>query len=359
MDLVFDVPDPYIESMKADGSSVILVRRDSARLSTEELARALRYEGLLSARALDEKRIEARFTDAKTAALCAEYANFGFDVGPFAIESQAPERIRLVRRSEGSLDIIEIVKSTKSDEWRRLLAHDIDVVPKAAGVHRSQFAGLGSVRILDIPAADTAALYFNVRAPELADVSVRRRIAGALHRQAIARLACGDPTCASPDVQASTSVALPRRLTMMVADDDTALRTAAKILRHQLWSLDLEVEIRPLPVPRIVDRLANGEFDLALLPLTLANHRFGFFLSPGHPKAFPMTGFANPEYDAAVDRADLAAAQEILDRELPVTRLFEIRVFAAVDSAFCGDVIPTSSSWLWLSKLYPCEGPPP
>jgi len=101
--------------------------------------------------------------------------------------------------------------------------------------------------------------------------------------------------------------------------------------------------------------LRRNDYAIALSPLTQAAHGFGFFLSPSHPKALSMTGFASPEYDRAVDRGDFAAAQAILDRELPVTRLFELRSFAAVDAAFCGDVTPSTSSWLWLSKLYPCQ----
>jgi hypothetical protein len=104
----------------------------------------------------------------------------------------------------------------------------------------------------------------------------------------------------------------------------------------------------------------RGDYVLAMLPLTTSDRRFGFFLSPGNPKGIPVTGFASSEYDEAVERGDLRAAQGILDRDVPVTRLFEFRSFAAVDAAFCGDVTPSTSSWLWLSKLYPCEeGPPP
>jgi ABC-type transport system substrate-binding protein len=240
------------------------------------------------------------------------------------------------------------------------MAHEIDVVPETASIYRDQFTGVSSVRALETPAKDTAALYFNVRASSLDSVDTRRRIAGAIHREAIAQLACGNANCASPPVEAHDTGNLPARLELLVIDDLTTLGTAAKVLRHQLWPLGIEIIIQPVTTTTIVERMTAGRFDLALLPLSLGDHRFGFFLSPGHPKGLPMTGYANVEYDAAVDRGDLAAAQAILDRDVPVTRLFENRYFAAVDGRFCGDVTPTVGSWLWLSKLYPCEeGPPP
>lgn len=355
MDLVFDLPDSHIESMRADGSRVILSRRPSTRFSADELARALRYEGLISAHALDAQHIEARFIDEKTAALCVQYQNLGFDIGPFAIDSQAAGRIRLVRRGDSAIDVIELVESSRSDEWRKLVAHELDVVPWAASVYRAEFGGMASIRILDIPPNDTAAIYFNVRAPTLADPRVRRHLAALIRRPALARLACGDASCASPDVEATSDAPLPPRLSVIVPKDFTTLLTAAKILRHQLFQAGVELDIEPISVEEYVDRTPRGDYLLALGPLTVADHRFGFFLSPSHPKAFAMTGFASAEYDGAVDRGDLVTAQAVLDRELPVTRLFELRSFAAVDAGFCGDVTPTSSSWLWLKELYPCE----
>jgi hypothetical protein len=361
MDLVFTVPDPYIESMRAEGSRVVLLRRKSVRESAGELASALRGKELVSARALDEEHLEAQFADADTATKVAQYGALGFDLGPFQVDTIQDGRIRLVRRSGGGVDAIELIESTRADEWRRLMAHELDVVPETASLYRSEFKGLSSIRALETQATDTTAIYFNVQAPALADVATRRRIAGAIHRPAMARLVCGDPACASPSVDGTAEGVLPPRLVLLVLQDDTTLRTAAKILSYQLWPLGVELIVEAVPASEIVQRMTAGQFDLAMFPLSLADHRFGFFLSPGHPKGLPITGFANSEYDAAVERGDLATAQAILDREVPVTRLYENRYFASVDGRFCGDVKPTGGSWLWLSKLYPCdqEAPPP
>ena len=71
------------------------------------------------------------------------------------------------------------------------------------------------------------------------------------------------------------------------------------------------------------------------------------------------SGFADPTYDEAVRRGDLAAAQAILDQAMPVTPLYEYRTFAAVDARFCGDVTPSAQSWRWMADLYPCEDATP
>jgi len=361
MDLVFDATGPYIESMKAEGAKVVLAVPATSRRSAPQLAAALRCKEMVSARAVGERRIEAQFPDDKTAALAVQYDAFGFDLGPFEVDSQDSKQIRLVRRGEGAIDVIEAQASTRSDEWRKLLAHELDVVPLAASLYRAEFAGIASIRVLDIPPRDSAALFFNVRSTLLADARTRRRIASAIHREAIARLACGVASCASPAVESlDAAVAAPQRLSLMVPEHDTPLLLAAKIIRHQLFSIGTDLEIQPVSIATYTDRQTRGDYTLALGPLSDGARNYGFFLSPGHPKGLWLTGFASPEYDAAVDRGDLATAQAILDRELPVTRLFELRSFAAVDSAFCGKVTPSGSSWRWLAELYPCEeGAPP
>jgi hypothetical protein len=359
LELVFDEPDRHIESMHAEGSNVILIRRASTRYSSQQLAAALRTQDLVSASALDTNRIEVRFRDQKTSTLVAQYAALGFDLGPFQLEFQRPNHVRLVRRGDGEIDAIELLASRRADEWRMLLGHELDVIPWAAALYREQFEGMESVRILDIPATDTATLYFNVRSPLLAEASVRRRISSLLNREAIAQLACGGSQCASKAPRSSDASALPARLSLLIAEDDSTLLTAAKTLRHQMWRFGTEVEIKPVPISELMQRAMSGEFEVALAPLSVADHSFGFFLSPGHPRALPITGFASPEYDAAVDRGDLKAAQALLDREVPATRLFEIRTFAAIDSQFCGKVEPKAGSWRWLSELYPCEAGEP
>jgi hypothetical protein len=359
-DLVFVETTRHIEAMRAEGARIILVRRASAPFSSQQLASALRGKELVSAAALDDRHIEARFADEATAALVVQYQALGFDLGPFEVEQQDENRIRLVRRGESAIDAIELIESTRSDEWRKLLAHELDVVPWAANEYRSHFAGLSSIRVLDIPPNDTAALYFNVRRPALASAVVRRRIAAALNREAIASVACGARSCASEPVAPVDGPALPNSLVVLVPEDVTTFRMAAKVLRHQLWPAGVDLQIHPIAVSEIVRRMTGGDFDVSMLPLSLADHRFGFFLSPGHPKAMPMTGFTSAAYDRAVEQGHLSSAQSIIDSELPATRLFELRSFAAVDSRFCGNVKPQSASWLWLSELYPCEeGPAP
>ena len=55
-----------------------------------------------------------------------------------------------------------------------------------------------------------------------------------------------------------------------------------------------------------------------------------------------------------VDNGDLATAAEILRRDVPATPLYVMQEFAAIDSRFCGEVMPSITSWLWLADLRPC-----
>jgi hypothetical protein len=356
MDLVFPEIGPNIESLRVEGANVILVRNAKSRLSAREIADTLRGKELRSARALDDRHIEARFADDKTAALVAQYAGLGLDIGPFRVAARDDKHIRLVSRGKSKIDVIEIVGSSRADEWRKLLAHELDVVPWASSIYRDQFRDMKTIRTLDIPPTDSTTLFFNVRAPELTDPAIRRRIASAIHREAIARLACGDPACAVPDPSATGNehVLLPRRLSLIVPMGFTTFTTAAKVLRHQFFELGIELDVEPVSLEDYLAR-TKDDFTLALGPLSLTDLYLTFFLSRRHPRGTGQFGFASEEFDAAMDRGDLASAKAILDREMPFTRLFESRTFAAVDEAFCGEVTPSSTSWLWLSELYPCE----
>jgi ABC-type oligopeptide transport system substrate-binding subunit len=242
-----------------------------------------------------------------------------------------------------------------SDEWRKLMARELDVMSSSPNLYRKQFAGMGSVRLLDIPATISTALYFNVRDPLLADAAVRRRIAAGLNHQAIARIAGGDATSAAPPVTGGSDDApLPSSLSLLLVQDESTMLLTGSVLRHEFDRMGIAVDVQPVNLERLVAQIDGGHFQMLLLPLPNGPRRFGRFLStpPGIP---PLTGFANPEYDAAVAASDLAKAQEILDRELPATVLFEARSFAAIDSRFCGDVTPSPISWRWMADLHLCD----
>lgn len=343
--------------MKAVGSSVVLTRNPTSRFSADQLADSVRHKGMLSARAVDVNRVEVVFRDPASAAQMAQFGDAMFDLGPFAIESEGPGHVRLRRRGTSRIDVIEIVEVSSADEWRKFLARELDVLSSSPSLYRTEFAEMRSVRLLDIPPSLSAALYFNLRNPALADASVRRRIAAALNREAVARVVTGDAASAAvADVGSGPpeTVGLPPRLSLFVVQDESTLLLAANVVRHQLSRLGIEVEVDAVPLADAATRTMSERTQLFLAPLPNGPRALERFVSPG-PDGSSVTGFSDKEYDAAVASGDAGRARAILAREMPATVLYEWRTFAAIDSRFCGNVTPSQTSWRWMADLHPCE----
>ncbi len=356
VDLVFDFAAAHVADAKVEGTKIHLKRRSISPFSAAELAASARSPGLVSARAVGGDGLELVFDSEASAKASIESGVLAFDVGPFRIESQERGRARLTRRGKSAIDVIEIVEVSSSDEWRKFMARELDVMSFSPSLYKDQFAGMDSVRLLDIPSSSSAALYFNVRDPALADAAVRRRIASGLNREAIARIATGDASSAAPAVAgaADHEVAMPPRLSLLVLQDDSSMLLAASVLRHQLDRLGIAIDVSAVTLDELVSRPMHGRSQLALSPLPNGRRRYGHFLSPDLDST-SQTGFADPAYDAAVQRGDLAAAQFLLDRETPATVLYQRRSFAAIDLRFCGDVTPSPSSWRWMADLHLCD----
>jgi hypothetical protein len=47
--------------------------------------------------------------------------------------------------------------------------------------------------------------------------------------------------------------------------------------------------------------------------------------------------------------------QRILEADVPSLPLYELRMFAAVDTRFCGGEPRSATSWAWLADLRPCS----
>lgn len=355
-DLVFESGPDLVASMQATGDRVEVTRAPAARFSVEQLAQAARFSGLVSARVVDADRFELTFDSPSSARRLAEGGGLGFDMGPFEVELEARGVTRLRRRGGAGIPAIEITEVSSADEWRKFLARELDVMPSSPSLYREQFDGMESVRLVDVPPAVAAALFFNVRDPALASPGVRRRIAAALNRAAIARVVSGDPSAASSvgPADPADAEALPARLSVLVPEDESSLILAASVLRHQFARAEIDLAVQALPLDEILRRCDAGTHQLFLAPLPLGERTFVRFVSP-RPGARSLTGFADPAFDAAVERGDLGAARAIFDHEVPATMLYELRTFAAIDSRFCGDVTPSYLSWRWMAELYRCD----
>ncbi len=346
-ELVFDPLTAFGTVSRVDGRKVTFkVRGDAA-----DLARRIRLRQLTSVDVTGPDELVLTLSDAKSATMVTNPAFSIVDTGPFKVDREEPGVVRLTRRSPGRLDAIEIVETSQQDEWRKLMARELDVIPAAASAFRKELDGIDSIRVFDIPATFDIALYFNVNDPELSDVAVRRKLASTVNREALAQLACGDERCAAAPVASPGDVPLPERLVLSVLETDASLSRTASALSYQLGERGVEVDLRSTTIAEVVAR----DFQITVMPLPRGAYRFLSFTSP-EPGMASVTGFSSPDLDTAFARGDLDAAQRALDDLMPVTPLFENREFAAVDARFCGDVTPSASSWRWIADLVPCEG---
>lgn len=346
------------DSRSKTGTRLVLKRRATSTVSAAELAETFSYDFVRSVRALDDDTIEIDFSEVLSMDQTVERS--GFDRGPFFVEHRGPQRVRLRRRGSSSIDVVEVVATSASDQWRLLLAGDVNVVPRAPSLVRQSLEGITGLRILDVAHVDSAALYFNVRAVE---PTMRREIAKAIDLDALAVAVCGDSTCALPEIatvaaasDAPQGGSPPRRIvSLQFVPTESTHAVAARVLRHQLAGQGIEIGVQPTTVEQLVSRVQSGQFEAAIIPLPTSDRRYRFFVSQRSPTEASVTGYSNAEYDAAFARSDTEAMQTLLDRDVPVVPLFLQSYVAVIDSRLCGDVTPSATSWRWIADLRPCR----
>ncbi len=356
MDLVYEPYTRFTSHISTNGKDVVLARLSSSSYGCAELARAFRFEGLETARCGSDDHIFLHFDAPATARAFVEGWAQSLDLGPFEVAEQNNQHIVLRRRGTTRLDQIEILAMGADEQWRRLLARDIDVIPSADSIHEHRLAGVGSVRLISLAPTSQYALWFNTRSSTLPPI-VRTAIARAIKRDAIAAIACGSAACASsswlpapaPEIEAD----LPDTLSLISLDTDEGASLAGKVIKHQLRA-KLDVILEQISVDQVFQRVQSGQFDMALLPATMDADRLFVSDEPRN-----VSGYANPAYDRAVLDGDLATAREILSQDMPAYPLYELRTFSAVDERFCGGAPERTISWRWLAEVYPCsEGEP-
>lgn len=352
--LVYEPLGAHATVDAVEGRTVILSRKPESPHSAAELAGALRYRGLEEAEA-DGDRIKARFSTRQAARRFAGWEYGAFDLGPFEVERSSSHMIRLRARDDLAIDVLEIVTVHEEQQWRRLLARNVDVVPLTDATRAARLADVGSIRVLPYPRAAEYGLVFNVRDQALKSASVRRTLARAIDATAVARVACGDKACAAPasviEAPAAEDVSLPDALSLLILESDDVARLAAETLRLQLGRRGVTIAINEESAGEAFARVAAGRYQLALVPVSSEP-------GPHLLRQLANYGFASDELSAAIARGDEKAARAILAREVPFATLFEARYFAAIDDHFCGGEPTHHTSWRWLADLHPCEEGP-
>jgi len=343
----------HVHMGKRSDIELVLSPLPRDELTAERIATAVDFEGIDRVELQANGLVLVRFSDE---AHREGYENWGMlDTGPFRIEDPNARPVRLLRRGNSAIDVIEIFDTTTDEQWRLLHGHKLDVIPSAGEPDRPELAGLGSVRTIDFENPHVFALYFNLDNPTVANADARRAIVRALDRAAIARAVCGSDRCQPPisDPPAPVEGALPQRLSLLVLPGTDRMHRAAAIVRHQLRAAGVDVEVRTVDMSTGVALFDSVDTAMALAPWSRTPESYAWFTTPG-TRRYTLTGYANPEYDRAIANGDLELAKQLLDRDVPVVPLLHMRYFAVIDNRFCGNVHPTPTSWLWLADLRPC-----
>lgn len=286
---------------------------DGTPVSAADVVRSLQATGALEGQAAVEARGErvvftldrpnARFHLALTQASCGVFLERGgrlLGSGPFAVApGTTPALVRLVRnerhRSPVPLDGVEY-RAYRPDAVGKpeplLRAIETGEVDLCYVLGREDVSRLGQVRKYILPGSSTCFLYFNTRSPHLAQVELRRALALAVDRRAIARLSYSNAiafAAQSPlppalgsgrdglehdaararDLLATPGLRLPQRLTMLQVWGPRPYlpdpKGVAASLAETFGALGIRVEVQPARDPSdYFRRIAAGDADLYL-----------------------------------------------------------------------------------------------
>jgi len=234
--------------------------------------------------------------------------------GPYRVVEEGQSRIALERvvPAPGRIQQVEIAACANDrDALARTLRGETNGVFGLEARLAEFVDGIPGLRVVRGPGPHVRVAMFNQARVSAAD---RRRIAGSLPWEAIARHACGDG--AMPSV---ASMALPDGppLSIVAFDESQPVRLALA-LRRALRGRGGAVQ--RLDVTEYLRVMSAHEFDvfvgqlLAWPPPVLA-------LSFSRGGLFNYTNFSSPEIDAAFARGDAEAARAAIEREAVVVFL--------------------------------------
>jgi peptide/nickel transport system substrate-binding protein len=182
---------------------------DGTPVTASHVVASLEATGALAGQAEVESRGErvlftlerpnARFHLALTQSMCGVFLERGgrlLGTGPFAIEADSsPAAVNLARnerhRAPAALDGVQFRTYAPDAQGRPeplLAAIEANEVDLCYVLGREDVSRLTRVRKFILPGSSTCLLYFNTRSPRLASVEVRRALAHAIDRRALARI---------------------------------------------------------------------------------------------------------------------------------------------------------------------------
>ncbi len=352
--LVYEPLNSYVQSTERSGTTVMLRLKEDTTESASTLAAAFRLRSLVESVAIDPHTIRVTFSLPEAAERVAALQAGGFDLGAFRMLSESATTLALERRGKGEPRKILVEEMTSQDEWRRFLGGQLNVMPRASSLHRRHLESMHSVRLADYPVGHELGLHFNLNSELLSDVRVRRMIADAIDRPAIARVATGQSNLAvahSRSMESHVTVfSSPLRLMYLRQDDD--VRQVAEVIWFQLSEKGIPCKLMDVSIEELASYFHSGDSELTLLPSPLGERRYDSFTTTSD---MSVSSHLQGEYDAAYQAKDYATLDRILAEDLPVTLLYTQSYFAAIHSDLCIADKLDPVDWKWLASVHPCN----
>jgi ABC-type transport system substrate-binding protein len=236
--------------------------------------------------------------------------------GAFALAEQDSEHIILRRRipSPGHVESLSIISyKTPKEAFAHTLKGDAELLPQIEPRWVEFVEGVPGLRVLRIPSPYAAMVAFN---PTRFSAGERSALVELFRNDELRRLAFGDDCIAPVAASAASGETVPRVMPRRKLDvlAFSGLDRFALAVRRVLSTRGGEVQVRDQT--EFLTDLKDGNFDLAtgrerISPPIMAVRNW-------HTGAENnVSGYSNPQVDAALDAHDWIGAQRALDADPP------------------------------------------
>jgi hypothetical protein len=363
LELVYAPMSTYFDGIAVAGETVRLHVKPDVELDEQQLSL------LVENRAIDGRSTEPGFVvlhfRSAPAAAPMNLDSMWLPIGPYRPLNTADGTVLLERRvaGRGASQIRVIPVPSEEEEWRRFIAGGLDLLPYVQPNAVRYLSQVPSVRVVPFSVHLDACLWFRVDAGPTSDVRVRRAIAGAVRRSALAGSVTQEPRDAfrvAEDLDASQallqetgfSVERPLYLRLLVYAGQPDFVRAALVLQQQLAVVGVVLRVEAVEVEALQERLARHDFDVLMFTGDTGSRTWPYLVrgSPGN-----FVGYDSDSFEAAVAAGDEAAGRAVLERDLPLTPLFVVQDAVAVRVGLCGVHPEKSVDFSWLAHVHPCK----
>lgn len=304
---------------------------DGSPVTFDDLAASLAQSGLRVAREGDQVVVEsAEVTPIEYllshAFIFRRSGDRLLGTGPYTVAEQDSSHILLIRHRPRSGAISRVILQgypRAQDAFGHTLKGDANLLIDVDPHWLEFFEGVPRLQIIRRPGTHANAVTMNFRRLSREE---RIGLAGLMASDEV-RLAAFDHECVPPAVRPEIKPSLPeKRLSVLTV---SIFERFALAVRRAVAERGGDIEIEE--VPAFMARIRNGDFDLATArPLTWPPIVAALIWRTG--ASANITGYSNPEVDAAVDRRDWKAALRALSADPPIAIVCTPPYVIVVDS---------------------------